>query len=141
MTPICSKLIFRRLLIRLTTECSVKFYSSFFKQVHGCTMGGPLSVTFSDIYLVKMENNVVISSEPIFHRRFADDIYSRLKLGDNVLFTRLKKYHPNIKFTIEISPIKFLDTKLININGACKFKFIGKTQNYLHHGSQNSTTL
>ena len=47
------------------------------KQVDGCTMGGPLSVTFSDIYMVKMENDVVIPSKPIFYRRFVDDIYSR----------------------------------------------------------------
>ena len=26
----------------------------------GCAMGGPLSVTFSNIYMVKMENDVVI---------------------------------------------------------------------------------
>ena len=30
----------------------------------GRTMGGPLSVTFSDIYIVKMENDVVIPSKP-----------------------------------------------------------------------------
>ena len=55
LMPICSKLIFRRLLIKLATECTFKFNSRFLKQVDGCTMGGPLSVTFSDIYMVKME--------------------------------------------------------------------------------------
>ena len=49
-------------------------------------MGGPLSFTFSDIYMVKMENDVVIPSKPIFYHRFVHDIYSRRKLGDNVLF-------------------------------------------------------
>ena len=100
----------------------------------GRTMGGPLSVTFSDIYMVKMENDVVIPSKPIFYRRFVDDIYSRRKLGDNVLFDRLNSYHPNIKLTIEVNPSKFLDTKLTNINGAYKFNVYGKTQNYLQHG-------
>ena len=37
-------------------------------------MGVPLSVTFSDICTVKMENDVVIPSKPIFYRRFLDDI-------------------------------------------------------------------
>ena len=97
-------------------------------------MGGPLSVTFSDIHMVKMENDVVIPSKPIFYRRFVDDIYSRRKLGDNVLFDRLNSYHPNIKLTIEVNPSKFLDTKLTNINGAYKFNVYGKTQNYLQHG-------
>ena len=121
LMPICSKLIFRRLLIKLATECTFKFNNRFLKQVDGCTMGGPLSVTFSDIYMVKMENDVVIPSKPIFYHRFVDDIYSRRKLGDNVLFDRLNSYHPNIKLTIEVNPSKFLGTKLTNINGTYKF--------------------
>ena len=69
----------------LATECTFKFNSRFLKQLDGCTMGGPLSVNFSDIYMVKMDNDVVIPSKPIFYRTFIDDIYSRRKLGDNVL--------------------------------------------------------
>ena len=84
------------MLIKLTTEYNFKLSSRFFKQVDGCTMGGPLSVTFSDIYMVKMENDVVIPSEPIFYSRFVNDIYSRRKLGDNVLLDLLNNYHRNI---------------------------------------------
>ena len=73
-TPICSKLIFRRLLIKLAIEYTFKFNNRFLKQVDGCTMGGPLSVTFSDIYMIKTENDAVIPSKPIFHHRFVDDI-------------------------------------------------------------------
>ena len=65
-TPVCSKLIFRRLLIKLTTECIFKPNSRFLKQVSDCSMGGQLSVTFSDIYMVKMENDVAILSKLIF---------------------------------------------------------------------------
>ena len=97
-------------------------------------MGGPLSITFSDMYMVKMENDVVTPSKPIFYRRFVDDIYSRRKLADNVLFDRLNNYHPHIILTIEKNPSMFLDTKLTNINGAYKLTFIAKTQNYFHHG-------
>ena len=63
LTPICSKLIFRRLLIKLAIECTFQFNSIFLKQVDGSTMGGPLSVTFSDTYMVKMENDVVFLSQ------------------------------------------------------------------------------
>ena len=128
---ISSKMIFRRFLIKLATICTFKFNFRFLKQVDGCTMGGPLSVTFSDIYMVKMENDVEIPSKPIFNRRFADDICSRWKLGDNVLFERLNSYHPNIKLTI-VNPSKFLDTKLTNISGTYKFSVYWK--NYLHRG-------
>ena len=118
MTPISSKLIFKRLLIKLAAECTFKFSSRFLKQVDSCTMGGPLSVTFSDFCMVKMESYVVIPSKPIFYSRLVDDIYSRWKLGDNVLFDWLNKYHPNIKLTIDLNPGTFLETNLININGA-----------------------
>ena len=62
---ICSKLIFRRLLIKLAKECTFKINSRFVKQVDGCIMGGPLSVTFSDIYIVKMENDVVTNERTL----------------------------------------------------------------------------
>ena len=77
LTPICSKLIF----IKLATECTFQFNSRFLKQVDVCTMGGPLSVTFSEIYMVKMD--VVMPSKLIVYCRFVDGIYSRRKLGDN----------------------------------------------------------
>ena len=49
LTPTCSKPIFRRLSIKLATECTFKYNSRLFKKVDGCNMGGPQSVTFSDI--------------------------------------------------------------------------------------------
>ena len=48
---ICSKIIFKRLLLKLTTENTFMFTSNFYKQTDGCRMGGPLSVIFSDIYI------------------------------------------------------------------------------------------
>ena len=113
-------------MIKLATECTFKFNSRFLKQVDGCTLGGPLSVTFSDIYMVRMENDAVISSKPIFYHRFVGGIYSRQRLGESVLFYQLNNYHPNIKLTIEVNPSKFLDTKLTNINGAYKFNVYRK---------------
>ena len=37
-------------------------------------MGGPLSVTLSDIYMNKMENDIVLPTKPVLYRRFVDDI-------------------------------------------------------------------
>ena len=50
LMPICSKLIFRRLLIKLATECTFKFNSRFLKQVDGCTVGGPLLLLVTFIW-------------------------------------------------------------------------------------------
>ena len=63
---ICSKLIFRRLLMKLTTESTFIFQGNYYKQTDGCTMGGPLSVIFSDIFMTKMENEVVKPTNPPF---------------------------------------------------------------------------
>ena len=63
------------------------------------TVEEPVSVTVSDIYVAKMENDIVIWSKPIFYGRFVDDHYSRWKLEDKVLFERLTNHHPNIKLT------------------------------------------
>ena len=46
---ICSKLIFCRLLEKITTENSFQLNPKFFKQTDGCAMGSPLSVTLSDV--------------------------------------------------------------------------------------------
>ena len=69
-------------------------------------MGGPISVTFGDIYLVNMENDVAVQSKPIFYWRFVDDIYRRQKLGNNVLLDWLNNYCRNIKLTTEVSSSK-----------------------------------
>ena len=67
LTPTCSKQIFRRLSIKLATECTFTFNSRLVKQVDGCSMVGPLSASFSDIYMVKMENDVVVPYKRVFY--------------------------------------------------------------------------
>ena len=79
LKPICPKLIFKRLLLKLATEVTFTINNNFFKQTDGCAMGGPLSVTFSEIFVIKMENDKVIPTKPIFYRRYVDDIYNRRK--------------------------------------------------------------
>ena len=64
-----------------------------------------------------MENNIVIPHEPIFYRRYADDIINRRnKHEEDLLFKKIDNYHPKIKLTIEINPPKFLDTEIIILN-------------------------
>ena len=68
--------------------------------------------------MVKMEIDVVCPLKPLFYSRYVGDIYNRHRKDEfDEVFHALNNYHENIKLTIEISPSKFLDTQLINIEG------------------------
>ena len=73
-----------------------------------------MSLILADIHIVKTENEVVKPMNPPFYKRFVDDIYSkRNKSQKDVLFEALNNFHPNIKLTIVVDPVKFLDKKII----------------------------
>ena len=57
LKPICSKLISKRLLLKLTTESTFIFSIKYYKQTDVCNMGRQLSVVFSDIYKTKLEKD------------------------------------------------------------------------------------
>ena len=59
LTPICTKLIFRNILVKPATECTFKFNNLSLKQVDRCTMDQPLSFKFSDVYMIKIENDLL----------------------------------------------------------------------------------
>ena len=81
-------------------------------------MGGLLSVMLSDIYMTKTERKVIEPTKPQFYKRFVDDIINkRHKDRPDNLFQELNSNHPKIKYTIEVDPDKFLDTKIIKENG------------------------
>ena len=42
-------------------------------------MGGPISVVFADIYMCKMEDDVVAPLKLIFYKQHVDDTYVRRK--------------------------------------------------------------
>ena len=93
-------------------------------------MGGPFSVTFSDIYKTKIKNEVVTPLKPKFYRRYVDDIFNRReKDAHDFLFNSLKNYNQNIKLSFEISPTKFLDAKLNFAYGIYKIMLRRKTTN------------
>ena len=85
LPPICSKLVFRRLLENITKDCTFQLCFKFCKQVD-CTMGGPLSATLSDIYMAKMEDGVVEKYQSKFYKRYVDDIINRCKKNEVEMF-------------------------------------------------------
>ena len=80
-------------------------------------MGGALSVILTEIYMARMENDVIIPLKTMFIR-FVDDIINhRKKNVPDELFSKLNICHQNIKFTtIKISPTNFLDRQLVKSN-------------------------
>ena len=76
---ICSKQIFKCLLLKLATECKCTFSYTFYKQIDGCTIRGSLSVTFNDIYMIKIESQIDIPQKPLFFCLYIDEIYIRRK--------------------------------------------------------------
>ena len=42
-------------------------------------MGGPISVVFLDIYVFKMEEDIVIPANSIFYQPYVGDAYARRK--------------------------------------------------------------
>jgi hypothetical protein len=77
-------------------------------------MGGPLSVVFTNCFMNKLENDIVVPEQPKLYRRYIDDVYHRRKKGKkDELLEMLNNYHPNIRFTVETSPSRFLDTSII----------------------------
>ena len=104
---ICSKLIMKCLLLKLTTENTFMLNSNFYKEIDSCTMGGPLSVIFSDICMTKTEV-VVKRTYPRFYKRFVNDIVSKKKKHQaDLLFENLNNQNPNIKYPIEAMPQRF----------------------------------
>ena len=88
LVPISMKLIFKQLLKKFFTEVTFNLDSCSSKQIDGCKLGGPLSVTICDIYMIKMEKDVVKSTKPKFYGRFIEDIYMRRKIKINTCFTK-----------------------------------------------------
>ncbi|XP_066920538.1 uncharacterized protein [Clytia hemisphaerica] len=113
LPQIGKRFIVERLLLKLTTESTFIFNSKFYKQIDGCTMGGPLSVILADIYMTKIENEIVRPLNPSFYYRYVDDIITKRKKNrrDN-LFKKLNSKKSKLKFTCEIDPTKFLDTTM-----------------------------
>ena len=88
--------------------------------------------------MTKMERDVVRPFNPIIYRRYVDDIYNRRKMNKkDDLYEALNKYHKNIKLTVEKSPSKFLDTKLLIKNGIYETQVYRKGKNISQNWSSN----
>ena len=93
--------------MKLSKECVFSVNRRLIKQTDGCPMGGPICIVFSDIYVSKMEEDIVAPMKPHFYKRYVDDTYIwRKKNEPDILFEKLNSYHPNINHWKE--PYKIL---------------------------------
>ena len=117
------------------------FNDNFYEQVDGCTMGGPLSVILSNIFMTMVELQVVKPIQPKFYLRFVDDIINqRKKNSPDLLLEKLNSYHPNIEFTVEVNPAQFLDTKIIiDSTGMCQTRVYRKPNKFPIHWCSKSS--
>ena len=123
-------------MFRLTKGCIFSVTEKSLKQIDGCPMVGPISVVFSDIFMCKMELDVVVPAKPIFYKRYVDDTYVRRKKNDvDKLFEELNSYNKNIKLTLEVNQKKFLDTELVRENGQITTQVFSKSTKLPVHWS------
>ena len=80
LKTMCGKLILKRLLLKLTTESTFIFNIKYYKETDSCTMGGPISVVFSDIYMIKLEKDaILLPRKPKLYKFFVGEIFTRRK--------------------------------------------------------------
>ena len=97
-------------------------------------MGGLVSAIFSNIFMCKMEEGIVVPAKPIFYRRYVDDTYiHRKKNVNDELFRNLNNYHTNIKLTLGVNPKKFLDTEIIRKNDTISTQVFTKLTTFPVH--------
>ena len=100
-------------------------------------MGNPLSPVLANIFMSKLEADVVRPFNPTFYDRYVDDCFSKKRKDEpDQLLDRLNNYHPNIKFTVEENPDHFLDTAFSYGNDGFDCKVYKKPGNYPHTGHQ-----
>ena len=93
-------------------------------------MSCPVSVVLYDIYMCKMEEDVVVLAKPIIYKRYLDDAYiRRIKNVNDELFQNLNSQNKNIKLILEENPTKLLDIEVIGKNNAISAEVFTKLAN------------
>ena len=120
-------------------ECVFSANNRLIKQTDGWQMGGPMSVVTSDIYVYKMEEDIVAPLKPLFHKRYANDTCVRRKKNETrELYNVLNSNHQNIKLTLELDPAKFLDAEIIRSIGKSTTQLYNKQKKLPVHLTSKS---
>ena len=109
----------REMLCLILKENSFQFNRQHYLQTHGTAMGTKMAVAFANIFMAKIEKEIICRSEikPLVWKRYIDDVFCLSDTTEENIKTfveRANNYHDTIEFTAEISQseITFLDTKV-----------------------------
>ena len=88
-------------LILLENSCQ---FNEKYLQTHGTAMGTKMAVAFANIFMGKIEKEILRQSsiKPIFWKRFIDDVISVWDTSRNEIeefLLQANNFHPTIKFT------------------------------------------
>ena len=104
-------------------------------------MGGSLSVVFAGIFMAKMEEEILKPYNPLFYKRYVDDIITKRSVGKvDYLYSKLNNYHPNVKLTAVANPKEFLDNSIISTDGIISTKVFTKKNKLPTPWSSNTPT-
>ena len=116
--PIPTNLLERALRLILT-ENSFQFKGKDYLQIHGTAMGTKMAVAFPNIFMAKIETEILSQSatKPLVWKRFIDDvisIWNTTREEITQFIGQANSHHPTIRFTAEISETEttFLDTEI-----------------------------
>ena len=89
-------------------ENSFQFNGKNYLQTHGTAMGTKMAVAFSNIFMNKVETEILSQSlfKPLVWKRYIDDIFSLWTTNRDRIehfIEQANNHHPTIKFTAEIS--------------------------------------
>ena len=74
--------------------------------------------------MTKTERQVVKPPQPKFYKQFFDNIINRRNKNQlDDLLQKLNSNHPDMKYTVEVKPENFLDTKTVHSNDVIPTEF------------------
>ena len=77
LPQLSSKLLLRRHLCNVTKNTVFSLNDVLYKEIDGCGMGNPLSPVLANIFMAKLEADVVRPFNPPFYDRYVDDCFSK----------------------------------------------------------------
>jgi hypothetical protein len=95
------------------------FRGKLYHQVHGTAMGTSVAPPYANLYLARLELNVIAASrvQPLYYKRFIDDgfvIWPGTRADLDAFLELWNTQHPNIKITADVSDssVHYLDLNI-----------------------------